>query len=146
MDSASFITLDDSHWPLLVATFVGEPTLQQQEEYLERSLTYLRRGEKFLSLLDTRAVRMMTADHRRKVAEFQLQHEALLRSQVLGCVSVIDSPAMQLAASILLFFRPPPFPYVTTRTLAEAVMWVAVRLEGLGLNALAQDVLRHYGP
>jgi hypothetical protein len=145
MDPSSFITVDDSHWPLVVATFVGEPTLQQQDEYLQRSLGYLRRGEKFLTILDAREVRMMTAEHRRRVAEFQLQHEALLRSQVVGCVSVINSPVMQLASSLLHFFRPPPYPNVTTRTLPEAVMWVAVRLEGLGLHPLAQDVRLHYG-
>ncbi len=142
---SSFITLDDSHWPLVVATFVGEPTLQQQEEYLQRSLAHLRRGEQFFSILDASAVRMMTAEHRRKVAEFQLQHEALLRSQVLGCASVINSPVMQLASSILHFFRPPPYSHVTTRTLPEAVMWVTVRLEGRGLHRLAEDVRRHYG-
>jgi hypothetical protein len=145
MDPSSFITVDDSRWPLVVATFVGEPTLHQQEEYFQRSLTHLRRGEKFVSILDARAVRMMTADHRRKVAAFQLEHEALLRSQVLGCASVIDSPVMQLASSILHFFRPPPYPNVTTRTLPEAVMWVTVRLKDQGMHRVAEDVRRHYG-
>jgi hypothetical protein len=142
--SSSFITLDDSHWPLLVATFVGEPTLQQQEEYFHRSLTYLRRREKHVTILDAREVRMMTADHRRRVAEFQLEHEALLRSQVLGCASVITSPVMQLAASIIQFFRAPPFPYVTTRALPEAARWAAARLEGAGLHQHSERIRHHY--
>ena len=147
MDSfASRITIDDSHWPLLVVGFVGEPTLQQQEQYLRRTLAYLRQGEKFFSILDTRQVRMMTADHRRKVAEFQLEHEALLRSQVLGCASVIDSPVMQLASSIILFFRPPPYPHVTTRTLPEAVRWVTAQMDGRGLFHIAELIRSHYCP
>jgi hypothetical protein len=146
MNSSSFITIDDSQWPLLVVEFVGEPTLQQQDQYFSRTLTYLRRGEKFFSILDARRVRMMTADHRRNVAAFQLEHEALLRSQVLGCASIIDSPVMQLASSIIQFFKPPPYPHVTTRTLPEAASWVAAQMDSKGLYLIAERIRCHYLP
>jgi hypothetical protein len=146
MDSSASITIDDSHWPLLVMTFVGEPTLQQQEAHLARVSTYLRRDEQFVSILDTRRERMMTAEHRRRLAEFLKEHDALLRTQVLGCASVITSPIMQLAASIVLHLKPLPFPYFTTRSLPEAGLWAATRLEGTGLLHLAERIRRHYGP
>jgi hypothetical protein len=140
--SSSSITVDDSHWPLLVMTFVGEPTLQQQAEHLARLSAYLHRDEQFVSILDTRKERMMTAEHRRRLAEFLRAHDALLRTQVLGCASVITSPVMQLASSIILHLKPLPFPYFTTRSLSEAAMWAAVRLEGTGLLHLAERVRR----
>jgi hypothetical protein len=144
--ASSSITLDDSHWPLLVMTFVGEPSLHQQAEHLARLSTYLRRDEQFISILDTRQERMMTAEHRRRLAEFLREHDALLRTQVLGCASIITSPVMQLAASIVLHLKPLPFPYVATRSLSEAAMWAAVRLEGTGLLHLAERVRLHYSP
>lgn len=146
MDPSASITLDDSHWPLLVMKFVGEPSLQQQEAHFARVSTYLRRDEQFVAILDTRQERMMTAEHRRRLAEFLREHDALLRTQVLGCATVITSPIMQLAASIVLHLKPLPFPYFTTRSLSEAATWAATRLEGTGLLHLAERVRLHYGP
>ncbi len=132
MDTSASITLDDSRWPLLVARFVGEPSLHQQEEYFRQMSTYLRRREKFVGLLDTREVRMMTAEHRRNLAVFVREHDAQIRAQVLGCAAIITSPVMQLAASIVLHLVPMPFPYFTTSSMSEAVRWTAKRLEGSG--------------
>ncbi|MGZ3461681.1 MAG: hypothetical protein ACXU86_24585 [Archangium sp.] len=52
---------------------------------------------------------------------------------------------MQLAASIVLYFRPLPYPYFTTPSLPEAVKWTAKRLEDAGLSHPAERVRHHYG-
>ncbi|WP_257458386.1 hypothetical protein [Archangium lipolyticum] len=130
MDSSASITLDDSHWPLLVARFVGVPSLQQQDEYFHQLRTYLRRKEKFVGILDTREVRMMTAEHRRNLALFAREQDAQIRAQVLGCAAIITSPVMQLTASIVLHLIPMPFPYFTTTSMSEAVRWTAKCMEG----------------
>ncbi|QRN98918.1 hypothetical protein JRI60_07770 [Archangium violaceum] len=132
MDSSASITLDDSRWPLLVARFVGVPSLQQQGEYFRQLSTYLRRKEKLVGILDTREVRMMTAEHRHNLAGFVREHDALIRAQVLGCAAVITSPVMQLATSIVLHLIPMPFPYFTTSSMSEAVGWTTKRLVGSG--------------
>jgi ribosomal protein S15P/S13E len=145
MAASGSITFDDSLWPLLVAKFEGEPTLQQQEEYFSRLLAYLRRDEKSVGILETSQVRMMTAEHRRRLAEFLKEHDALMRRQLLGCAAVITSPVMQLASSVILYFKPPGFPLITTTTLPEAARWTARRLEDSGLLHPAERIRRHYG-
>ncbi len=144
LGSTDFISLDDSLWPLLVARFVGEPSLQQQEEYFRQLLTCLRRREKFVGILDTRQVRMMTAEHRRNLAGFAREHDALIRAQVLGCAAVITSPVMQLAASIVLHLIPMPFPYFTTSSFSEAMGWTAMRLDASEYGPLPERHLGEY--
>jgi hypothetical protein len=145
MGTSDFISIDDSHWPLLVARFVGQPSLQQQEEYFAQFLGYLAREEKCVLILDSRQVRMMTAEHRQKLAVFARQYDALFRTRLLGCAAVITSPLMQLAASIVLHFIPRPCPFFTTTSLPEAVKWAAKRLEDAGRHPDAYRVQQHYG-
>jgi hypothetical protein len=145
MGTSDFISIDDSHWPLLVARFVGQPSLQQQEEYFSQFLGYLAREEKCVLILDTRQVRMMTAEHRQKLMAFSRQYDALFRARMLGCAAVITSPWMQLAASLVLHFIPRPCPYFTTTSLPEAVKWTAKRLEDAGHHPDAHRVQQHHG-
>ncbi|MFY0524193.1 hypothetical protein ACN28I_13805 [Archangium gephyra] len=146
MGAKDFISLDDSLWPLLVARFVGLPTLQDQEEYFAQFLVHLRREEKCVLILDTRQVRMMTGEHRQKLVEFAREHHALIRTQILGCAAVITSPVMQLAASLVLHFSPPPMPYFITRSLPEAAKWAAKCLDGAGQPHAAERIRHHYAP
>jgi hypothetical protein len=146
LGSTNFISLDDSLWPLLVATFVGQPSLQQQEEYFAQLLGYLRREEQCVSILDTRQVRMMTGEQRQKLAGFMREHDALFRTRMLGCAAVITSPVMQLAASIVLHFVTLPTPYFTTTSLPEAAKWTAKCLEGAGQPHAAERIRYHYAP
>ncbi|PTL82674.1 STAS/SEC14 domain-containing protein [Vitiosangium sp. GDMCC 1.1324] len=145
MGISDFISLDDSLWPLLIAKFVGQPSLQQQEEYFSRLLDYLGREEQFVGILDTRQVRMMTAEHRQRLTEFMEKHDALIRARCVGCAAVITSPVMQLVASLVLYFRPMPFPYYSTSTLPEAVRWTARCLEDAGHQPDASRIRQHYG-
>jgi hypothetical protein len=140
----NFISLDDSLWPLLVAKFVGQPSLQQQEEYFAQLLGHLRREEKCVGILDTRQVQMMTGEQRQRLTGFMREHEALFRSRMLGCAAVITSPVMQLAASIVLHFVPMPFAYFTTTSLPEAAKWAAKCLEGAGAPHAAERIRYHY--
>ena len=52
---------------------------------------------------------------------------------------------MQLAASLMLYIKHPPFPYLTASSLPEAVKWTAKCLADAGLHPAAQRILRHYG-
>lgn len=146
LGSTNFISIDDSLWPLLVAKFVGQPSMQQQEEYFAQLLGYLRREERCVCILDTRQVRMMTSEQRQKLGGFMREHDALLRTKLLGSAAVITSPVMQLAASIVLHFVPPPTPYFITTSLPEAAKWTAKCLESAGQPLAAERIRYHYGP
>jgi hypothetical protein len=145
MDSTDSITIDDSLWPLLVARFEGQPSLQQMQEYFAELLGHLRRAEKCVSILDTRDARMMTAEHRKQLMEFTKEYDALFRAQMLGCATVITSPVLQLVVRIALHFSSQPIPYFTTTSLPEAAKWAAKCLEGAGQQQAAVRVRQHYG-
>ncbi|WNG46134.1 hypothetical protein F0U60_19960 [Archangium minus] len=145
MSISGSITIDGSQWPLLVVRFVGHPSLQQEETYLAQMLDYLKREEKFVGIIDTQQMSVMTSEHRQRLAEFVKEHDALLRTNFLGCATVITSPMMQLAASLILYLKSPPFPYLTASALPEAVKWTTKCLDDAGLYPAAQRIRQHYG-
>ena len=146
MGSTNSITVDDSHWPLLVARIVGPPSLQEQQAYFAQVLGHLRREERCVGILDTRRMQMTTPEHRKRLAEFTREHHALIRTQLLGCGILITSPMLRLATSVVLHISPLPVPYFITATLPEAAKWAARCLEGVGQRLAAERIRYHYAP
>ncbi|HZH78016.1 MAG TPA: hypothetical protein VEY88_18455 [Archangium sp.] len=145
MEPVASITFDDSLWPLLVVKFVGAPTNQQQEAYLSQLRDYLRHGERYVSILDTRLLRMMSSEQRVRQAEFIKENEGLLRQVTLGMAAIVTSPLIRLAASVFLHLKPMPTPYYCAPTLPAAADWTADRLTQAGLGVSAERVRRHFG-
>ncbi|HEX8437607.1 hypothetical protein [Archangium sp.] len=144
MPTASSIRIDDSLWPLRVVRFVGATTPEQFDHYLEGAAACLRRGEKFISILDlTRGV--PTPELRQRQAEWIQKHDALLRECQLGVAFVIISPLMRLALSAIFYFKAMPVPYVVTAQLSEAALWAISRLEAEGLVREAERLRHHFG-
>jgi hypothetical protein len=145
MNPSAPISFDDSLWPLLVVRFVGAPSLQQQEAYLAQLRAYLQHGDRYVSILDTRQLKMMTSEQRVRQAEFIKENEALLRQVALGTAAIVTSPLIRLAASVFLHIKPMPTPYYVAPSLPLAAVWAADRLERAGFLAPAERVRRHYG-
>jgi hypothetical protein len=145
MKPSAPITFDDSLWPLLVVRFVGAPSLQQQEAYLAQLRAYLQHGDRYVSILDTRQLKMMTAEQRQRQADFIKENEELLRRVTLGTAAIVTSPLIRLAASVFLHLKPMPTPYYVAPSLPSAAGWAADRLELAGLLEPAERVRHHYG-
>ncbi|MCY1075024.1 hypothetical protein [Archangium lansingense] len=145
MDPSASITIDDSLWPLLQVRFPSAFTNSQQEQYLGRLLAYLRRGERYVGILDTHLLKNTTSEQRQRQADFIKEHEALFRSCSLGTAGIITSPLMALGARILIHLKPMPSPYYVASSLPAAVTWAAERLELAGLFGPAERVRRHFG-
>lgn len=145
MNPSAPISFDDSLWPLLVVRFVGAPSLQQQEAYLAQLRAYLQHGDRYVSILDTRQLKMMTSEQRVRQAEFIKENEGLLRQVTLGTAAIVTSPLIRLAASVFLHLKPMPTPYYCAPTLPSAADWAAERLTQAGLGVSAERVRRHFG-
>ncbi|PTL77280.1 hypothetical protein [Vitiosangium sp. GDMCC 1.1324] len=145
MTAAPFCTFDDSLWPLLILRMTREPSNQELEEYLDRSASFLRRGERHVVIADLLQGGMITAEQRRRQADWMLQHDRLLRETVLGNAFVMTSPILRLGLNILFYIRMPPCPYVVVSRLEPALVWAADRLEGAGLHEASERVRRHWG-
>ncbi|QRN99179.1 hypothetical protein JRI60_09225 [Archangium violaceum] len=141
MSPPTSILVDDSLWPLLRVTFPCAITNQQQAELLERILSYLRRGERHVCLLDTRQLRSLTTEQREQLGIYLRQHADLMRQGSMGIVTLINSPALALVVRVLIHrIKPSVVPYSVLASWPAAVSWAADRLEGNGLREHAQRV------
>jgi hypothetical protein len=145
MDPSASITIDDSLWPLLLVKFPSAFTNLQQEEYLGRLLSYVRRGEKYVGVMDTYLLKNPSSEQRQRQADFIKEHEALFRQYSLGTAGIVTSPLMALGARILIHLKPMPSPYYVASSLPAAVTWAAERLEQAGLLEPAERVRHHFG-
>lgn len=126
--------LDGSRWPLLVLRLPGTLSAQGHAECLDALGAYVRRGEKFVLIVDLSRIGLVPLDQRWRQVEWFEAHEALLRQTVLGTALVLTSAVVRLSVSAILYFKPLPLPLATFATMNEAEAWVAQRLQEAGLT------------
>ncbi len=138
--------MDDSLWPLLRVTFPRVITNEQQAELLERILSYLKRGERHVTLVDLRLLRSLTSEQREQQWAFLRGQEVLMRQWSMGIVALINSPPLALVARILIHrVKPSVVPYSILASWPAAVTWAADRLEDNGLGEHAWRVRQRLG-
>lgn len=142
----SLITFDDSLWPLLTVKFTGVNSTQEFEAYLAKMSTYVTRGEKYISILDSgEATAAPPMDQRQRQVEWIQQHESQLRQWSLGSAFVINSPFIRLAMNIIYQIKPPPSPYMVVGDIKLARTWAADRFRDEGLMLPSVLIRSHYG-
>jgi hypothetical protein len=135
---------DESLWPLLMVNYVGTPSPEQQEEYQARLSACLRRGEKYVSIIDTRSFTGIPAAQRQRMAQFLREHEELFRQVGLGTCLIITSPVVRLVVSVIFHLKPMPAPYYVAPTMQAALDWVLGQLEAGGLTEEAARIRRDF--
>jgi len=145
MSSVAPVTMDDSLWPLVVARYVGTPTLAQFEEGLEKRAAFLRRDEPHLILVDAIRGDMLPAEHRQRQVEWMVQYEELIRQKLLGTAYVTDSALIRLTLSTIFYFKSPAYPYVIAPSLERGVEWLARKMDEAGLHEAATHSRNHFG-
>ncbi|HTV19893.1 MAG TPA: hypothetical protein VMG12_14510 [Polyangiaceae bacterium] len=124
--------LDDSRWPLVVFTAVGEQTEAEFEAFLSESDTLLRRREPYGVIFDARRAAPINPKLRRRMVTWLARNEALLRFYVVAS-SVVMSTALQRGVfRAILWMRPLPYPYSIDTSLEEARAFVCSRLAARG--------------
>lgn len=134
------ISVDDTHWPLLVIRHTGVPQPEDLEAYLARLDALLHRPERRVVLMDSRQGGLASPELRQRQVQWLADNERLLRDKLLGTAYIVTSPFIRLALSIALHIKPPPGLYLVTPSLQEAVQWAAERFEEAGLPAEAARV------
>jgi hypothetical protein len=141
----SYVSLDDSRWPLQVVRFVGSATLRQHEQIMEEMTVRLRRRERHLSLIDLSRGGIPTAEQRQRYVAWIQKNEALMSEVLLGMALVITSPAMRLAVSTVFHLKPLPVPYFIASWELDAAAWSIAHLEDQGLRPHAERLRGQYG-
>jgi hypothetical protein len=146
MNPPTSITVDDSHWPLVIVRMVGTPTVADFEAYLEQRLELLRRGQHAI-VVDVDASRGVTmpTEQRVKQVEWRVRHEELIRQKLLGMAYATDSAIFRLSLSLVFHMKPPAYAYVVAPNLELGVAWAACRLSEAGLHADAERTRLHFG-
>ncbi|WP_143177517.1 hypothetical protein [Cystobacter ferrugineus] len=146
MGSPTSILVDDSLWPLNRVTFPRVITNGQQEELFEHTLSHLRRGERFVSLVDFRQLHSLTFEQREQMGRFLRQQTVLMRQWSMGIVALINSPTLALMARVIIHrLKPSVVPYSILASWSAAVSWTADRLDNNGLCEQAQRVRLRLG-
>lgn len=146
MGPPTSILVDDSLWPLLRVTFPRVISNEQQSELLERTLAHLRRGERFVALIDFRQLQSLTSEQREQQWRFLREQEVAMRRLSMGIVALINSPTLALMARVLIHrIKPSVVPYSIVASWPAAVSWTADRLDGNGLREQALRVRQRLG-
>ena len=141
----SYVSIDDSRWPLQVVRFVGGVTLRQHEQAMEEMTNRLRRRERHISLIDLSRGAIPTAEQRQRYATWIQENDALMREVLLGMAIVTTSPAMRLTVSTVFHLRPLPVPYFIASWELDAAAWSIAHLEDQGLRPHAERLRGQYG-
>jgi len=124
--------LDDSQAPLLVVRQFGELSDEQFEEYLSEL------GKRFITIprvllvFDTTYAKPATAKHRRRQADWLLEHERDVVRCTVGAAFCAPGLLMRGALRAVMWVSPPKYPYYVTDTFDSALIWAAEKLRAEG--------------
>jgi hypothetical protein len=124
--------LDDSRWPLVAFTGVGEQTEEEFEAFLADADSLLRRRQPFGVIFDSRRAAPIGPKLRKRMVAWLARNDALLRAYVVANSVVMSTPLQRGVFRAILWMRPLPFPYSVETTLEGARRFVCQRLAERG--------------
>jgi hypothetical protein len=127
--------VDESRWPLVVFTAVGEQTHEDFEAYLADCDRLLRRREAYGSIFDARRAAPIGPKLRKRMVEWLSRNDALLRAYLVGSGLVMSTPLQRGVFRAILWMRPLPYPYTVESSLEAARAFVCSRLLERGCAA-----------
>lgn len=127
------IDVNDGQWPLVVASFIGQPSDQAFAEYLdklERNLQdTLARGLKTSVLIDTTQGPLPASAKQQKMqAEWLGHHERILRAGCAGTGFVVQSSVVRSVMTAVMWMHELPHAYAIFATYERAEHWCITRL------------------
>jgi hypothetical protein len=124
--------LDDSRWPLVVFTAVGEQTKDEFEAYLADCDGLLRRREPYGVIFDGRRAAPIGPKLRMRMVEWLARNDAMLRVYIVANSMVLSTALQRGVFRAILWMRPLPFPYSVETSLEGARAFVCSRLTARG--------------
>jgi hypothetical protein len=119
-------------WPLLTVKFVGTTSDIEFELYLEKMSGYLQRGEKYVCLYDSTAMKDSPMVHRQRQLEWLKEKDTQLRQWMIGTGFIITSPVIRLAMNVIYQLNKPPCPYTAVSNTKAALEWASERFKAEG--------------
>jgi hypothetical protein len=120
--------LDESRWPLVVFTAVGEQTEADFEAYLADTERLLQRREPHGTIFDARRAAPIGAKMRKRQVQWLQRNGVLLNAFRVATGFVMSTPVQRGAFRAILWMRPLPYPYCLESSFEAARNFVCHRL------------------
>jgi hypothetical protein len=131
------IEVDESRFPLVVVTFVGQVADHEFDRYLLTMSHVLNRRAKNALVFDARRAAAPSAMQRSKQAAWLKSNRDAIQQYSCGSAFVIASAIIRGGLTAILWVSPIPGAHTVVSTLAEGEAWALDRLaaEGIALPA-----------
>ncbi len=127
------IRINEDYLPLIIEEYEGPTTDEDAVGHRKVVCDVLERGERYGVLYDLRYGSAMSQDQRRIDAQFIKDNRETLEDLVIGVAFVVPTALLRIAMNFLLFLAPLPMPYVSTRSVSEAMEWLEERFKEAGV-------------
>jgi SpoIIAA-like len=117
------VPLDEATWPLVTVRWTGVISDATLTEFLARMDAWLRRGQRFALLLDSRGAKGFSPEQRRLLIGHMKQHADLTRQYLVQAIVLDNFIQRTLFYGINLIF-PNPFPSKIFGDADEARAWL----------------------
>lgn len=133
------IEFDTSLWPIVRSTPRGLVTDEHYEQMFREYEKLWKKGEKFLSINDTRFSSSGTPRQRQLIGDWMKRSQANIKHYSLGSVVIVDSTIIRGALTAIGWIAQPDIQSIYVKNWEQAVQAVTKLLEAQGLMT---DTLR----
>lgn len=131
--------VDESAFPLIVATFRGHITAELLALYFARVDAWCKAGRSYAAVLDIARAEMPSAAERRHIASEMAARDAAITRHCVGIALVLTSALLRGAVTAVLWLQPLKHPNVIVETRAEGRVvcagWLDESLQSRGSRA-----------
>jgi hypothetical protein len=128
------IEIDESRFPLVTVTFVGQVAEYEFDRYLQTMSRVLQRRAKNAIVFDARRAANPNATQRSKQAAWLKSHRDPIEKYSCGSAFVIASAIIRGGLTAILWVAPIPGEHTVVATLAEGETWAIGRLSAAGVS------------
>ncbi len=140
------LTFDDSSWPLVIMRISGVMTSAQYVHFLERSASFLDRGEPYFSISDVRHAGIPPLPQCRQLAEWMRGQQVRMRQYVRCNAILVTSAPLRLSMSLVFHLMPPPMPHTAVSDMDAAVAFVLHHMREAKHDEAAERIRQHFAP
>jgi hypothetical protein len=124
--------LDESRWPLIVYTAIGDQTDEDFDAYLADADRVLSRQERHGVIFDARRASPIGPKLRKRQVDWLRENDRRLRARCVALGMLLSSPIQRGVFRAILWMNPLPYPYSVEVRFEAARRFVCQHLERRG--------------
>ncbi|HSC87827.1 MAG TPA: hypothetical protein VLC09_11175 [Polyangiaceae bacterium] len=118
--SANGIAIDLTLWPIVRTTPQGRLSDDDWEQMFREFERLWRRGERFMTITDTRFSNNPTSKQRQRIGQWIRDNNDSARHCTIGAITIVESVIVRGALTVIDWLAQPNYPMEYVRTWAQA--------------------------